>query len=196
MKRILVTSLLAVACVSAMAQGKVTFGNNADHLVVFTSDAASLTAAYKAMAGLPVPQANMGSFTAELYGGATSSALALQKSVVAGSAAMDAGRLANTTVTLTGVAAGTAAYFQVKLYETAAGSYAAASVSGDYLSGASSVFTTVPGSMLYNSIVSSAAPALSTWAAETIKLASVPEPSTMALAGLGAAALLIFRRRK
>jgi len=187
---------MTVACVSALAQGKVSFGNDANHLVVFSGVTTELPAQWAAFAGLPATQGQLPSFTAELWGGATAGALALQKSVVAGQTGFDAGRLANVNVTLTGVAAGAAASFQVKIWETAAGSYATASGSPLWASALSPVFTTVPGSLTFNSIVFAGAPANSTWAAGTLKLASVPEPSTMALAGLGAAALLIFRRRK
>jgi hypothetical protein len=43
---------------------------------------------------------------------------------------------------------------------------------------------------------SAPASANSTWVSAPITMALVPEPSTFALAGLGAAALMIFRRRK
>lgn len=197
MKKILITAAMVVACAGAFAQGKVSFGNDASHLLVFTTDASFLTAPYKAMAGLPVSQgATIGAFTAELWGGTAVGNMVKQSTVVAGQAGFDAGRLANVNVTLSGIAAGSAASFQVKIYETAAGSFDAAQAGATWVSGKSSVFTTIPGSLTFNSIVSPISPAFSTWGAETIQLAIVPEPSTMALAGLGAAALLIFRRRK
>ena len=64
-------------------------------------------------------------------------------------------------------------------------------------------------SIAYNSIIQHTTPAFSTWTDGTfnmdqygtgsrgaIAVGVVPEPTSFALCGLGAAALLIFRRRK
>jgi hypothetical protein len=202
MKKLLITTAITMACVGAFAQGKITFGNNDSHLIVFTADAGMLPTAYKSLAGLPVPQlgttANTFSFfTAELVYGVTAGTMNNIYSVAAGQAGFSDGRLANKNINLTAgtVAGGSTGFFQVRVYETAAGSWLA-SQGGEWVSGYSPVFTVVAGSTLNNSIVLAGAPSLSTWAAGNVQLTMVPEPSTMALAGLGAAALLIFRRRK
>jgi len=182
---------MSLACLGLYAQGYVSFGNNSTHLVVFNSDTSMLPTAYQSLAGLAVPQlgtaANtMSAFTAQLVYGATASTMTGLYSVAAGQDGFADGRLANKSVQLTGLPGGTAAYFQVRVYETAAGSWSAAQ-GGTWASGASTVFTVVPGASTPNSIVSTISPAFSTWAAGNIVLSSVPEPSTMALAGLGAA---------
>jgi len=117
--------------------------------------------------------------------------------------------LANTTLP-NPLAGGTPWFFQVQVRDNSFSSASNSFAGGGY-SGFSQIFTTVPGSgSLYNSIVSSASPALSTFAAGTydmsaaygaagargaIDISIAPEPSTFALAGLGVAAMTILRRR-
>lgn len=102
-----------------------------------------------------------------------------------------AGNWVATTATLTaaGVAADAAsATFQVRVFPTSAGSWDTALAQGLIL-GKSDLFTV-------NGIggVVNQAPILA--GLTSFSLVAVPEPSSMALAGLGAASLLIFRRRK
>lgn len=202
MKKLVVTTLALVACVSAFAQGKVSFGNDSNHLVTLFNDPARLPAAWNSLAGLAVPQTgganaqNMGLLTAELWAGSSAGSLAMvNSSAGAGQAGFADGRLANRNVTLAGLAGGTPAFFQVRIYETAAGSFANAQ-GGNFLSGESPVFTAVPGAILPNSIVLPGAPSNSTWANGPIVLQAAPEPSSFAFLGLGAAAMMILRRRK
>lgn len=206
MKKLLVTIAITASCVCAFAQGKVTFGNDSNHLIQFTTDSSKLVSASTAnanpLAGLAIPQIgsanpiNLANFTAQLLAGTSASSLAPVSTVVAGLSGLADGRLANTPLTLTGIPAGTPAFFQVLVYETAGSSYANA-VSKGYFAGESSVFTLVPGSIVGPPLSSPLAPGLSTWANGPITISGVvPEPSTFALAGLGAAAMLIFRRRK
>ncbi len=205
MKKLLVTIAITASCVCAFAQGKVTFGNDSNHLITFSTDTGMLKSASTAdatgLAGLAAPQVgsanpiNLANFTAQLLAGTSASSLAPVSTVVAGLAGLADGRLANTPVTLTGIPAGTPAFFQVLVYETSAGSYANAL--NKYFAGQSPVFQVTPGSIVGPPIASPLAPGNSTWANGPITLTGlVPEPSTFALAGLGAAAMLIFRRRK
>jgi hypothetical protein len=98
-------------------------------------------------------------------------------------------------------------FWQIQVREAAFPTEAASSAAGGY-AGHSVVFQgKAGGSLAYNSILSPLANNFaSTWAAGTFDLGGgnfgaipiglVPEPSSMALAGLGAASLLLFRRRK
>lgn len=202
MKRLLLTAVLTVACVSAFAQGKVTFGNDANHLITFSTDNAHLTALYSSFNGLAVPQSgaiNMGLFTAELLAGTTAGNMTVVSSVNGAAAGFNDGRIPNTTVTLAGIPSGAPAFFEVRLFETLAGTWAATQTGPGrtlWMQASTAVFTVTPGGFLPNPITSST---LSTWANGPVPLGTldaIPEPSTFALAGLGAAAMLIFRRRK
>jgi len=111
-------------------------------------------------------------------------------------------------VSLSGIPANVAAYFQVQVRDSLFAS-ADLAMEGKSYFGKSAIFTVVPNpGPTGNSIINKSAPALSTWANGTYNLGAsgwgsievgtlpIPEPSTFALAGLGAAAMLIFRRRK
>jgi hypothetical protein len=201
MKKLLVTSVLSLACVGAFAQGKVTFGNDNAHLVMYGTDTTHLTATYSSLAGQAVAQAgganpiNMGLFTVELLAGATAGNLSVFSTVSGAAAGLPDGRFPNTSVTLAGLPGGTPAFGEVRIWETAAGSWAATQTGAGrttWLQAASPVFGMTPGGFAPTPIVS-------TWPAGALNLGTVdpvPEPSTFALAGLGAAAMLIFRRRK
>jgi hypothetical protein len=201
MKKLFVTAVVTLACVGAFAQGKVTFGNDANHLVQFATDTTHLTSTYSSLSGLAVPQSggassiNMGLFTVELLAGSTAGNLSVFSTVNGAAIGLADGRFPNTTVTLTGLPGGTPAFFEVRIWEAAAGSYAATQTGAGrttWLQAASSVFSMSPGGFAPTPIVSA-------WPAGALNLGTVdpvPEPSTFALAGLGAAAMLIFRRRK
>ena len=217
MKKTILTIALSVASVAAFAQGKLTLGNDANHLIQFSSVAESNSLAVVAAGrvGAPVGQINgtadvagagLSSLTLQLFGGTSAGSLTLRTTLVGalmGNAVFADGRIGNTTLNATamaGLPGGSQAFFQLQFFSTAAGSFSAA-VQDDahgWYYGASPIFSVVPGATLPSSMVSAGAPSLSTWAAGPVVLVAnpVPEPSSMALAGLGAASLLIFRRRK
>jgi hypothetical protein len=91
-----------------------------------------------------------------------------------------------------GVAAGLTAKLGVRVWDTqSAATFAAAQVGGVY--GQSALF--LSGGL--GGIDGAGNPVLSpNWVGQSFSLVAVPEPSSMALAGIGAASLLIFRRRK
>jgi len=96
-----------------------------------------------------------------------------------------------TKVYVATVAPGATASVQVVAWEAAAGSYAAAAASTTYKSGKSAIFTAVLGDAGSPPSV----PAFMTGLTQFSLVTAVPEPSTMALGLLGAAALLLRRRK-
>jgi len=203
MKKTLATLAICAVAVGAFAQGKVTFGNDANHLLTVVNDGSRLTLAGKnaALAGLPAPQigtANdvLTSLTAQLMGGASAGSMVLQSTLnPAGLAGLADGRLGNVSVTLTGIAGGATGFFQILIFETAAGSYATASdplTQGRWYA-STPVFSGTAGGFAPTPLTSMAG-----WTAGPISMTAnpVPEPSTFVLAGLGIASLLLFRRRK
>jgi hypothetical protein len=195
MKKSLLALTLAAISLAAFAQGKVTFGNDADHLVVFAGSLFDLPVEYRPASGQPVPQLGTANdqfqhFTAELYAGTSPTGLTLQSTLTpAGLAGLPDGRIRNQAVTLSDVPAGTA-FFQILIWETAYNNFANAVGSGRPV-GTTPVFEATAGDFEPTFLVSSP-----DWVAAPIILAPIPEPSIFVLAGLGVVSLLIFRRRK
>jgi hypothetical protein len=198
MKRTLLTLALAVATVAAFAQGKINMVNDANHFLTFDV-AGKLQPADAALAGQSLTLAATPSgatFLVDLYGGAAAGSLTLQTTVaINGSIPGGFGPL-NFISTLAGGAAST---FQVQVRQTGFATAALAQAGGAYY-GFSPIFTMQPSSTIaYNSIVNAGGTSLSTWGAGQLLVHTsnvVPEPTSMVLAGLGAASLLMFRRRK
>ncbi|HYL95727.1 MAG TPA: PEP-CTERM sorting domain-containing protein [Terriglobales bacterium] len=106
---------------------------------------------------------------------------------------------ASGAVAIPGIASGTpigaaTPWFQVKVWDSAYASYAAALAAGSAYVGQGPLFQLNPGPGLTYTFTAPAGPN-SSWT-DTPIIVAAPEPSTFALAGLGAAALMIFRRRK
>jgi len=193
-KTLAILATFAVAF-GAFAQGKVIFGNGNTHPVTIDTRA---TYAGNEAPGSLATQIGVGSqvlntLTAQLFAGTAAGSLTLQGTFApAGLAGFENGVLQNTFVLLTGIAAGPA-FFQIVLFQTSAGSYNAASGGQGLWYGQSAVFPATAGSFAPTPLSSAAG-----WVAGPITLSAnpVPEPSTIALAGLGVASLLLFRRRK
>jgi hypothetical protein len=213
MKKLILTLTVALASVGAFAQGKIAFANNSLHLVYYTDVASGLRAADAGLAGKGVASTAMPAgvtLVADLYVGTSSSSLSLVTSTAFGPAA-GTFTLSNILLPSPTFPGGTAYNFQVQIRDNAFATADAAAAGGSY-SGKSIIFTTVPGSgTLYNRIDNHNAPALSTWtdgqfnmdvaagivgARGAIVVSTIPEPASFALAGLGIAAMTIFRRRK
>jgi len=216
MKKTVLTLALVAASMAAFAQGKVKVVN--DGASAFTlSDINHVLAADAALAGQPIPTTGplpSGKvLEVGLYYGATAGSLSLATidptspnsnpsmlNPLGGGSGVP-GVMNGASIKITGpsgVPAGTT-FFQVKIWDSAFSSYEAEQAAGgaDYL-GQSAVFSMTPGpSITYPSVLNGGS---STWAAvgneAPILVGVVPEPATFALAGLGAAAMLIFRRRK
>lgn len=179
MKKTLITLALVATTLASFGQGKITIGNDSLHLI---TDGTNPLAVAGGFSGL----------TMELWAGTAAGSLTLRTSFVGNainSLAVDPGRINNTSYTLTGIAGGTTAYIQLLFTGT---------IGGLAATGSTPVFSVTAGSFAPNSIVLGPPGGSSTWAAGNVAVTTgvVPEPSSMVLAGLGAASLLLFRRRK
>jgi len=212
MKKLVLTVAASVACVAAFAQGKISFQNDTVHLAYYDSTAGSL-------AGTTVYTANQPAgvtMLADLYMGTTSSALQL---ITTTSFSASPGKWTSTSITAPW-AAGTTVFIiaQVRGGGTAEASLDGTAIAGGALAtgiaqnasyiGWSQEFTYPLNGVTFQPMWNSGG----TWAAGNQDLSStspgykgaiavgstapVPEPTSFALAGLGAAAAMIFRRRK
>jgi hypothetical protein len=216
MKKLFLTVALTAVCAGAFAQGKVVFVNDSTHVYYMSTDTNQLKQADAALAGLRTPANGLitGSgitLRADLYAGTSAESLALVSTTTM-QGSLGTGRQNTMNVDLpTGIPGGVAQFFQVQIRDMAFATAALAQAGHSYF-GYSDIFTTIPNAGAgYNSIVQLTSPAMSTWAAGTyvvpgatagtrgaimVSATPVPEPTSLALAGLGAASLLIFRRRK
>ena len=174
----------------AFAQGTVFFDNGTP---TSTSSTATSGGAFFIQTGANVALFNdaSGTYYGTLMGGASAGSLTTLVSdtlldyAASGELSDDTGN----SYTVTGVAGGATGYFELFAWEGNYASYAAARAAGAHAAD-SGIFTSVTGG-------AGTPPGL---AANLTGMPAViltgPEPGTFALAGLGAAALLIFRRRK
>jgi len=199
MKKTLLTVALATATVAAFAQGKVSLQQDGGSLVTLGS---SVKAADQAYAGSNCPAGPLPSgvvLEVGLYGGQTAGSLTLQTSELLnnGTSGLPGGWWATAHCVTTLPGNPTADFFQVVVWDSAYATPAAAIAAGSYY-GADNIFSMTPGtSITYPGINNGGN---TTWLAagdeNPLIVSTIPEPTTLALAGLGAAALVIFRRRK
>jgi len=214
MKKILVTTLVAAALVtSALAQGSVTMGASATkNPISYTLDGTTIVKVpvsspgiatipgygnlnvglYSAPVGTPL------SFVAGVPDLSAASPWRLQTSPLLQTITGTPGTMLSTAVTLGSGTAGSDVQLVVVGWTGTAADFATAASQGALLGWAGSTLST--GGMGWQNPTGTALlPAVVSRTATTFNglvLAPIPEPSTFALAGLGAAALLIFRRRK
>jgi hypothetical protein len=191
MKKLILTGLLVGAVASAFAQGQVTLRN------IFNSDTSPTATAnglffFQAVGGVPAPIQT--DFNAVFYGGSSAANLAQLAAFVGpnsvGVNAAGAGTFFSSTIaTVAGVPSGSGT-FKVEAWLGTEGTYAEAVANGR--AAGSLVFQNPVGNP--NASPPDVPPDLTGMGA--VVLTAIPEPSTFALAGLGAAALLIFRRRR
>jgi PEP-CTERM motif len=204
MKKAILTMLAIGATTSLFAQGQLKFANTATTLVMTNDLQGHVGAALGSTFHVALYWGVLGSTEAQLVQIGPSGV-----GTVAGLAGVGSGRFtAGSTAYVTGTATpinGTAT-FEVKGWTGNYASYDAAyaaAIGGDtsVLLGTSGLFnlatggggtpTVPPPSDLTAGGTSTLTPAFT-----GLTLAPVPEPTTIALAGLGAASLLLFRRRK
>lgn len=187
MKKLILSAALGLACASAMAQGTLNFANGAAGLQAPIKDATG--------AGLSGAAYMVDLFWAAGTVTEASSLAALGSPSGFSTVTAQAGYFFGGQRSIPGQAGGSTITVQVRAWAATAGqtwdqAYAyAAAHSTEALVGMSGLFqvqlaTTPPGTPTNLGGLTS------------FSLVPVPEPSTLALAGLGAAALLIFRRRK
>jgi hypothetical protein len=157
-----------------------------------------------ALAGSPT-------LVAGLWAGTSPGSLSFVTSATIGDVNL-AGQINGVQANLAGLPAGTPAFFQVQVYDSRATSALDAWEYMEY-AGESPVFQATPQQAVYSPIYQTASPVNSTWAAGTfspvdfvgypgyyggiaVGIPIIPEPGTFALVGLGAAVLMIFRRRR
>jgi hypothetical protein len=180
MKKLILATLMAgLIPMVSLAQGTVNFGS----------------AGVNAYVATPGPVAVGAGYIAALYGGA-SGANEAALTQLGGTAAVVAGTgfIFGGTRTNAAVAGGANGAFQVRAWTASSGAdWNTALASGSGNAGKTGVFENATGNPAASPPTN---PALLTgWNAPLI-VTPIPEPSTIALAGLGLASLLVIRRRK
>lgn len=180
MKKALLTLACVMAAVSAFAQGQINFGNRVPGSV----EAKITDAAGNGLSGT--------GFSAQLWAGpagaSESQLVPVPNSLVSFRTGAAAGYITSGAVTVPGIAVGSTGVFQVRAWDNAGGtitSWEAASNKGASALITSAALGGVPAS----------GPPVTPPDLVGLQPFSIPEPSTIALGVLGAAALL-FRRRK
>lgn len=188
MKKLIATTLLSTLIgLAAYAQGTVNFANVGVGLnsPVHLSDGTTKAS---------------GAYTIGLLAGPSAGSLAAVGNTTTFIGAAP-GYFNGGTVAIGTVIPGNQAFFTVAVWLSSFANLAAAQASGqpnswgeagyNYISGTLTPFTVTTGG-----VGSPATPPATLSSLTAFNLVGVPEPSTFALAGLGAAALLIFRRRR
>jgi hypothetical protein len=210
MKKLLLTLTASLACLGAFAQGKILFTTDSLHLVYYSADPRNAS-----LGGQAISSVNGSSLVADLYMGTSSSSLFLISSTTFGGVP---GKWNNMSVTVNTPAypTGTAVFIIAQIRDSAHPASATlpsgfgeaeAQAAGYAFWGRSAEFSfTLGGPITYPPMYNSP-----NWPVGTFDLSAtagagamgaipvvslVPEPGSFALAGLGAAAMLIFRRRK
>jgi hypothetical protein len=188
MKKLLLATFLVGLAAGAYAQGFIALDNNNNNNISPTATSNGLFFIDNGGGPVLVTQ----DFNASFYGGTDSANLILIQSFFGATATGDVtglgqpGKFSDPTGASYPVAGSTTtAFFRIEAWTGSATSYANATTRGTspvFGNGVAAPPTPAPDFVNMPAIVMSGS--------------VVPEPSTFALAGLGAAALLIFRRRK
>lgn len=203
MKKLLTLAALVGATTFSFGQGNVLWNNTSGTLVSLdgvsmpvrtTGDTTINLGLFVAPFGTPAPAAG-------LPGAADPNWQFVGAYGLNSTAASGAGRMQNPgTATIAGYAPGTTVNFIIAGWRTTAGGVAA-----DWSAARNSLLSYGHSSLGFLIVGGGAFPLPSAWGTTSdatvqqvggFNVVTVPEPSSMALAGLGAAGLLLFRRRK
>jgi len=194
-KNILASLLVCAAATGAYGQGQFT----ADNLGANANASSTATSGGLFYSGLTDATAtvyNGASLNIEILAGASATSLSPivtltgANGFVNGGAPGEFADASGSVYTVAGVPAGSDAFVEVEVWEGTAATYAAAQAAGGY-TGNSGVFQNALGGPATPPV-----PPTDLTGMPSVILTPTPEPSTLALGGLGAAALLLFRRRK
>lgn len=203
MKKLILTTICAAAAVSGFAQGTMGFQNgNTSPIYVGTSIATSYTTSQKATSATLSSGGviDVGLFWGTSAGSVTTLGAVTTLSTTAGIA------LGGVTTAIAGTQPGDADFFSVIAWDSSygsgyAGQAAAAAAGGLWGASLQTQYGVAP--VLQFALAPTLGPGTvmfggtsTTGVFHLFALTSSPEPTTLALGGLGAAALLLFRRRK
>jgi len=214
MKKVVLTLTASLACLAAFAQGKISFQTDSVHLAYYTSNTNGIS-----NANLPP-----GGLTADLYMGTSSGSLFLYSSTTFSATpgkwnSLSVQANANAGSGAPGIGGGTPVFVVAQI--RGGGDAPASQLNGALLGTAPDAYAATLGYSWYgwsqefqftlgSGVTYPVMYTAPSWAPGTTDLSStagagtrgaigvtaVPEPTSMALLGLGSAALLIFRRRK
>jgi len=207
MKKSLLLTFLLAGAASVFGQGAIVWGNSPPgfRAPIYGLDPSDSSHALSGQSALGTPTGNtvyagpllQGSgWTFGLYfgaPGAQASTLTLLTSTTfrtAAGNALPAGLVTGGTVTVPGFAAGTSIEFQIRVWDNTAG----ATWDTTSFRGASALINSAALGGIDSGGNPVSTPATTGWS--SFNVVQIPEPTSFALAGLGAAALMIFRRRK
>ena len=199
---------LALICVSTalFAQGKINMVNDSTRFIYFANYSGSTHPLDAAFQGQKVPAVLPSGriLMVDLYGGANSSSMTLQRSTTINTAIP--GGFGPSTFTSTNLPGGVDAFFQIQVRDSAFPTAQSAQAADSYY-GFSQILTMRPStSIAFNAINNLGGTALSTWQPGTfdldggefgaIAIEAIPEPSSLAILGVGVVCFQFFRRRK
>lgn len=199
MKKILITLTLVAATSAGFAQGKIAMQNGTTTPIILSSTdhlAADASLAGQAV-GQSVPLLSGVTLVAGLYAGTSSGALSLyapnigdSRGFLLNQAGGTAGLIPLTQYAFNSplILGNVAAFAQIKVWDSTYASYEATPLTA--YRGETSVFPFTTKTS-YASIAASILPQ-----SPIVVAAVIPEPTTAAIAGLGLASMLLFRRKK
>jgi len=197
-KQILTLAIVAGFACGAFAQGTVAFDNLNNTSV--NPAAATGGVIFKTVSGNPVFD-NVSDYNLTLLGGSSAGTMSVVASIFGAAASGDnfgSGLFyaSGNSFAVSGVALGGTGTFQIEVWLGSATSYAAASaIAGTYV-GISSVFTSATGGLVVGNNPPTAPVEMDAMPSIVLNPVVVPEPTTLALAGLGGFGMLMALRRK
>jgi len=204
MKKVIVSTLLAMAAVASFGQGQISVGNGitATRFPIYGPQVGSESVQVSGSSSLSAPTGSTvytggllsgTRYAIEFWAGPSSatdfSGLTLITTTTFRTAAVATSLPNGITLSTAGVVPGVPADAQAKLAVRAWDTQSGASYDLASIRGAGALFLSAP--------LGGGVTTPPNWVGQSFSLTTaVPEPSSMALAGIGAASLLIFRRRK